>query len=532
MISYSEIALFDYARYASEYGACALEIDTLIVGAGFAGLGMGIRLRQAGLDNFLILEQSSGLGGTWHDNRYPGAACDIPSHLYSYSFENNPSWSRAYADQGEILAYLERCAEKYQVKPHIRYRRKVVAARYDDARGKWSVQTEDGRTYTARVLITACGGLSRPSVPKIAGLSSFQGPVFHTARWRNDVPLEGKRVAVIGTGASGIQVVPELAPRVQQLHVFQRTPGWIVPKTDKPISAPERARFAKFPWLQQLARLWLYLRQEMVAPTLTGFPRWFEFGRHLERQALRYLELSVADPVLRAKLTPSCRIGCKRILLSNDYYSALQRPNVSLVTSPIREITPACIQTQDGAEHAIDALILATGFQAADAMAPFTLRGRNGLELGEQWKNGAEAYLGTTVAGFPNFFMLYGPNTGLGHNSIVYMLESQIAYVVDAIRILHERSLKSVEVDKAVQDEFNSDLRGKLDRTVWHTGGCTSWYQTRTGKLTVMWPGFTFAYRWRTRRFDAHNYVLEANPTRDTSLREAAQRQIRPGALS
>ncbi len=509
-----------------------MEIDTLIVGAGFGGLGMGIRLRQAGLDNFLILEQSGGLGGTWHDNRYPGAACDVPSHLYSYSFEPNAAWSRAYASQAEILAYLERCADKYEVRPHIRFRRKVVAARYDDGRGKWSVQTEDGRTYTARVLITACGVLSRPAFPQVPGLASFRGQVFHTARWRGEAALEGKRVGIIGTGASAVQVIPAIAPNVSMLSVFQRTAGWLLPKLDHEIPPATRSRFAKYPWLQALTRLWLYFRLEAVAPTLTGYPRWLEVGRFFERQALKFLEESVADPELRAKLTPSYRLGCKRILLSNDYYEALQRDNVALVTSGIREVTPQGIVTFDGEEHPLDALILATGFQASEAMAPFTLRGRHGLELVELWKRGAEAYLGTTVAGFPNLFMLSGPNTALGHNSIVYMLESQVAYVTDAIQTMHARSLKSLEVRRAVQDEWNAELHGKLGNTVWTQGGCASWYQTSTGKVTTLWPGFTFEYRWRTRRFDAHNYALEPNPKRAIAPREVAERPIRPGVLS
>jgi cation diffusion facilitator CzcD-associated flavoprotein CzcO len=508
-----------------------LEIDILIVGAGFAGLGMGIRLRQAGLDNFLILEQSAGLGGTWNDNRYPGAACDVPSHLYSYSFDNNPDWSRDFAGQAEILAYLERCADKYGVRPHMRFRRKVVGARFDEARGVWSVQTEDGRTYTARVLVSSCGILTKPSYPQLSGLATFQGPVFHTARWRTDAALQNKRVAVIGTGASAVQIVPELAKTVQALAVFQRTPGWVLPKPDKEIGESVRSRFAKYGWLQKLARLVQYVRMEVAAPTLIRTPKWLEIGRVLERIALRYLDESVPDPVLRAKLTPGYRIGCKRILLSNDYFAALQRENTELVTSGIREVTPTGITTEDGTVHGCDAIVLATGFQSSEVLAPFPLRGRGGEELGERWKDGAEAYLGTTVSGFPNFFMLLGPNTALGHNSVIYMVESQIAYALNAIRTLRERELKTVEVRRAVQDAFNQRLRGRLARTVWATGGCHSWYQTRTGKITTLWPGFTFEYRWRMRRFDLENYQLDPLPKREPA-RVPARGQVRPGALS
>jgi cation diffusion facilitator CzcD-associated flavoprotein CzcO len=508
-----------------------LEIDILIVGAGFAGLGMGIRLRQAGLDNFLILEQASGLGGTWNDNRYPGAACDVPSHLYSYSFENNPNWSREYAGQSEILAYLERCADKYGVRPHMRFRRKVVGARFDEARGTWSVQTEDGRTYTARVLVSSCGILSKPAYPQLSGLATFQGPVFHTARWRSDAVLENKRVAVIGTGASAVQIVPELAKTVQSLSVFQRTPGWVMPKPDKAIAASVKSRFAKHGWLQKLARLGRYLRMEVAAPALLRTPQWLELGRIAERFALRYLDEAVADPVLRAKLTPGYRIGCKRILLSNDYFAALQRENTELVTSGIREITPTGITTEDGTEHGYDVIVLATGFQSSEVLAPFPVRGREGEELGERWKDGAEAYFGTTVSGFPNFFMLLGPNTALGHNSVVYMMESQIAYAVEAIRTLRERDLKTVEVQESVQDAFNRRLQSRLARTVWATGGCHSWYQTHTGKITTLWPGFTFEHRWRMRRFDAENYQLEPLPKREPA-RVETRGHVRPGVLS
>lgn len=511
-----------------------MEIDILIVGAGFAGLGMGIRLRQAGLDNFLILEQASGLGGTWKDNRYPGAACDVPSHLYSYSFENNPSWSRDYAGQAEILAYLERCADKYGVRPHMRFRRKVVGARFDDSaqgRGTWSVQTEDGRTYTARVLITSCGLLTKPAYPQLSGLNTFQGPVFHTARWRSDAALENKRIAVIGTGASAVQVVPELAKQARSLSVFQRTPGWVLPKADAPISAATRSRFAKHAWLQKLARLYQYVRMEIGAAVFVRTPTWLELGRGLERIALRHLDQAVPDPVLRAKLTPGYRIGCKRILLSNDYFAALQRENTELVTSGIREVTPTGITTEDGKEHALDAIVLATGFQAAEMLAPFPVRGRGGEELSERWKEGAEAYLGTTLSGFPNLFMLFGPNTALGHNSVVYMMESQMAYVLDALRVLREGRLKTIEVTKNAQAAFNQRLRGKLARTIWATGGCHSWYQTRTGKITTLWPGFTFEFRWRLRRFDVENYRLDPLPKREP-VRVAARRQVRPGALS
>lgn len=493
-----------------------METEILIVGAGFAGIGMGIRLKQAGFDNFVILEQSSGLGGTWYNNRYPGCACDVPSHLYSFSFEKNPNWSRSFANQQEILAYLERSADKYGVRPHMRFRRKVASARFDDARGTWSVQTEDGRSYTARVLISACGILSRPSSPQIPGLCTFSGPAFHTARWREDVKLDGKRVAVIGTGASAVQVIPSIVDKVSHLSVFQRTPGWVLPKLDYAYSAEARAKFAKKPWLQSLLRRFIYWRLELLATGLVLDRRWRKLGELGERAALRFLNEQVSDPALRAKLTPSFSLGCKRVLLSNDYYWALQRQNAELVTSPIETITARGIRTADGTEHELDAIVLATGFQAADAMTPFTLRGVGGRSLSDAWRDGAEAYLGTSVSGFPNFFMLVGPNSALGHNSIIFMIESHIAYVIDAIRTLRARSLKSLDVRQRVQDAYNKRLHARLGRTVWATGDCHSWYRTRSGKNTTLWPGFTFEFRLRTRRFQPRHYELTTMPARET----------------
>jgi cation diffusion facilitator CzcD-associated flavoprotein CzcO len=513
-----------------DVGANALETDILIVGAGFAGIGMGIRLKQAGLDNFLILEQSSGLGGTWYNNRYPGCACDIPSHLYSFSFEKNPNWSRSFANQQEILAYLERSADKYGVRPHMRFRRKVASARFDEARGTWSVQTEDGRSYTARVLISASGTLSRPSSPQIPGLSAFRGPTFHTARWREDVGLEGKRVAVIGTGASAVQVIPTIVDKVSHLSVFQRTPGWVLPKLDLAYSAETRAKFAKRPWLQSLLRRFIYWRLELLATGLVLDSKWRKLGELGERAARRFLDEQVRDPALRAKLTPDFRLGCKRVLLSNDYYQALQRQNAELVTSPIETITERGIRTADGTEHELDAIVLATGFQAAEPMAPFALRGLGGRALSDVWRDGAEAYLGTSVAGFPNFFMLVGPNSALGHNSIIFMIESHIAYVLDAIRTLRARSLRSLDVRQRVQDTYNRRIHARLARTVWATGDCHSWYRTRSGKNTTLWPGFTFEFRLRTRRFDPTNYDLEPMPARETAPRAAVS--VRQGIVS
>jgi len=495
----------------------------LIVGSGFAGLGMAIRLKQAGIDDFVVLEQASGIGGTWRDNHYPGAACDVQSHLYSFSFEPWPEWSREFAPQKEILAYLEHCADKYGVRPHIRFGARVTRARWNEDESVWEVATSDGDEIRARVLVPGCGPLSRPVMPDIPGLESFQGKTFHSARWDDSFPLEGKTVAVIGTGASAIQIVPEIAPRVGKLFVYQRTPPWLMPKPDGEIPAWKRAAFRRVPAAQQLARQRIYWTRELMALGFVVEPRIMKVA---ERFVHRHLRNKVADPVLRDKLTPRYTMGCKRVLPTNDYLPALQRPNVELVTAPIAEIRAHSIATRDGVERAVDAIVLATGFEAAEQVAPFEIRGRDGRELNEVWTDGAEAYLGTSVAGFPNLFMLIGPNTGLGHTSMIVMIESQVAYVLDAVKRMRARHLESVEVRPDVQAVYNTELQRRLANTVW-ASGCMSWYLTRTGKNTTLWPGFTFEFRMRTRRFDASAYderalrSTEAPTRRRSPLRRA-----------
>ncbi len=474
----------------------------VIVGSGFAGLGMAIRLKQAGIDDFVVLEQAGEVGGTWRDNHYPGAACDVQSHLYSFSFEPWPEWTRDFAQQKEILTYLRHCADKYGVRPHIRFNTRVTGARFDERTGLWEVETGDGKRLRARVLVPGCGPLSRPSLPDIPGLASFQGKMFHSARWDDEYPLEGKKVGVVGTGASAIQIVPAIAARVKQLSVFQRTPPWIMPKPDGVIPSWKRAVFRRVPMAQTAARRGIYWRRELLAVGFVVQPR---IMRALSRLARLNLRRNVRDPALRAKLTPTYTMGCKRILPTNDYLPALQRPNVELVTDGIAEVRAHSIVTKDGTERPLDALVLATGFEAAEAVAPFDVHGRKGQSLDTVWRDGAEAYLGTTVAGFPNLFLLIGPNTGLGHNSMVFMIESQIAYVLDAVKRMRARDLRLVDVRPDVQAAYNARIQERLKNTVWATG-CMSWYLTRSGKNTTIWPGFTFEYRWRTHRFDAASY--------------------------
>jgi cation diffusion facilitator CzcD-associated flavoprotein CzcO len=503
-----------------------IDTEVLIIGTGFSGLGMGIRLLEAGMSDFKILEQAGGVGGTWRDNHYPGVACDVPSHLYSFSFEPNPGWSRLFAEQHEILAYLNHCADKYGVRPHIQFDSTVRKASFDEQRGVWEVSTSDGRVYRARVLVSGCGGLSRPSYPDIPGAARFLGKTCHTARWDHDYALEGKTVAVIGTGASAIQLVPSIAPQVKTLKLFQRTPPWVLPKPDLRISRGAQRRFADHPWLQRTLRNAIYCVLESRALGFTNMLPGMQLSA--EKRAREYLEEQVSDPELRAALTPDYRIGCKRILLSNDYYQALQRDNTEVVTDGIREIREHSIVTNDGREHVVDAIVYATGFQAAEAVSPFEIRGRGGRELNDEWRDGAEAYLGITVTGFPNLFLLMGPNTGLGHNSMVFMIESQIQYVMDTLRTMRERKLSSVEVKPRAQRAFNKRLHERLNKSVWATGGCVSWYQTGNGKNTTLWPGFTFEYRYRTKHFDAAHYDHTPALPEPKRPREQSQPERRP----
>jgi cation diffusion facilitator CzcD-associated flavoprotein CzcO len=492
------------------------EHTVIVVGTGFSGLCAGILLQKAGIHSFTILEKADRIGGTWRENTYPGAACDVPSHLYSYSFEPNPSWSRSYGGQAEILAYLEHCVDKYRLAPHIELETEVTGATFDEASGTWAVTVRrgggrgdggdgagTGRTETlrARALILGNGALHLPAFPDIPGLDRFAGKSFHSARWDHGYDLAGKTVAVIGTGASAIQFVPEIAPKVKRLHLFQRTPPWVVPKADRLMTARERWLFRRLPGAHWARRAGLYWKLETRAVPLVYEPRIAKFG---ERFALRHLERSVPDPVLRAKLTPDYRLGCKRVLLSNDYYPALQRDNVEVVTDAIREIVPDGVITADGVLRKADALIIGTGFRVAEYLTPVRITGRGGRDLNDAWRRGPATYLGINVAGFPNLFLLFGPNTGLGHNSMIFMIEAQTRYAVQAIQALEQKHLAYLDVRPDVQDAFAAELAAKLGKTVWATG-CSSWYKTADGAL-VLWPGFTFDYWRRTRRIDLRRY--------------------------
>jgi cation diffusion facilitator CzcD-associated flavoprotein CzcO len=475
--------------------------DVAIVGAGFSGLGMAIKLQQEGKRDFVVLERSDDVGGTWWANTYPGCRCDVPSHLYSFSFAPNPTWSRTYSPQAEILAYLKSCADRFGVREKVRFGCDVTSAAWED--GRWKLETSQG-ALEARVLILAAGPLSAPSLPSLPGLENFAGRTMHSAEWNHDHDLTGERVAVVGTGASAIQFVPEIRKVAKQVHVFQRTPPWIIPHPDRGISTAERRLYAKLPGAQLFVRGGAYWAREALSLTFMHPPAM----RQLQRLAEWHLKRQVPDPTLQARLRPSYRMGCKRILLSNSWYPTLQMPNVEPVTAGIAEVRGNTIVTGDGAEREVDTLIFGTGFHFNDMPVADMVRGRGGRSLAEVWNGTPEAYRGTTFAGFPNLFMLIGPNTGLGHTSVVVMAEFQIAYVLDALRVMQARGVEVAEVRADAQTAYNADVERRLDGTVWTSGGCTSWYLDDKGRDTVQWPGATWRFRRLMSRFDPGVYDL------------------------
>ncbi|MGN4155314.1 alpha/beta hydrolase fold domain-containing protein, partial [Burkholderia gladioli] len=470
-------------------------LAAIVIGAGFAGIGMGVALKRAGIDDFLILERSHNVGGVWRDNSYPGAACDVPSHLYSFSFEPNPEWTRTFARQPEIYAYLQRCTAKYALERHLRFRAEVAHARYDDLEALWYVTLSDGSTLSAALLISGTGQLSRAAMPNLPGMEAFRGRAFHSAHWDHAYPLEGKRVAVIGTGASAIQFVPAIADTVQSLTVFQRSPAYMMPRPDREYRPWQRALFRRLPWAMKLHRAAIYLRYESRAIAFTRLNGLMKFA--VGRPFRKLLAQQVPDAALRERLTPDYPIGCKRILLSSDYLAAMSRNNVELVTQGIQRVTGHGVETTDGTLHEVDAIIYGTGFAATEFLSPMRITGRDGLDLNEVWRRGAQAWLGMTVPGFPNFFMLYGPNTNLGHNSIVYMLESQIAHVMRCVRRMRRSGASTIDVDPRRYRRFNLHVQQRLANSVW--SGCKSWYLDAAGHNSTNWPGFTLSYRWLTR---------------------------------
>jgi cation diffusion facilitator CzcD-associated flavoprotein CzcO len=484
----------------------ATHVRTLIVGTGFAGLGTAVRLKQRGDTDFVVLERAGDVGGTWRDNTYPGCQCDVPSTLYSFSFAPNPNWTNTFPLQREIWEYLREVARRFDVIPHIRFNHEVVDARWDEDTARWLIGTNRG-DFSAQFLVLGNGPLSEPSVPDFPGLDTFRGTVFHSGRWNHNHDLSGERVAVVGTGASSIQFVPEIQPHAGRLLIYQRTPPWVLPHPKRNVSRVERWFYRNVPVTQLMLRASTYMTRESLVLGFTRNPRLMGL---LETLGRKHIRDHVSDPELRRKLTPKYRIGCKRIIISDDYYPALSRPNVDVITQRIREIRAHSIVTDDGAEHATDTIILATGFQVTDPPIAKRISGVNGKSLADAWQGSPQAYRGTTVTGFPNMFMLAGPNTGLGHTSLVYMIESQIAYVMDALRFVERSNTEVVEVRSDVQAAYNRELQERLQGTVWTAGGCSSWYIDRTGRNTTLWPTFTLPFRQRTARFDAEAYKVRA----------------------
>jgi cation diffusion facilitator CzcD-associated flavoprotein CzcO len=491
---------------ASSSNSSVTTLDVLIVGAGFSGICMGIKLLEAGMKSFLIIEKSCEIGGTWWDNRYPGCACDIPSYLYSFSFAPSTEWTRMYPGQQEIHDYLKRCVERYGLAPYLRLNTRFQEAIWSESAGAWNVRAGNGMQIRARVLVSGMGALHVPRYPELPGLERFSGPAFHSSAWDHNVELDGKNVAVVGTGASAIQFVPQIAPRVGQLHLFQRTPPWIVPRLDFAFSEKWRRRFRSIPITRWALRQYIFWRQEI---RVLGFLGNETFRKKVEAIALRHMSRRIKDPRLRAALTPNYQLGCKRVLVSDDYYPTLNRPNVELITEGIAEVCKHSIATRDGVKRPVDVLIYGTGFRATEPLIGCRIVGKGGVEIHDAWGKRMTAYLGVTVNGFPNFFMLLGPNTGLGHNSVVLMIEAQVRYTMNCLKLMKHMKQHILEVRAEIQQRFVEEIYRRMSGTVWQSGGCKSWYQDQnTGEITTLWPGPVISYLRRMRSVSSSDYQL------------------------
>ncbi|AUG80888.1 cyclohexanone monooxygenase [Kitasatospora sp. MMS16-BH015] len=479
-------------------------VRVAVIGSGFGGIGAGVRLRRAGITDFVILERAAAVGGTWRDNSYPGCACDVPSHLYSFSFAPNPEWPRAFSYQPDIRAYLEKVTDTFGVRPHLRFNAEVLEARWEDEHSRWRLTTAAGE-WTADAVVSAAGPLADPQIPNIPGLADFPGRVFHSSRWDHDYDLRGKRVAVVGTGASAAQIIPAIQPQVGQLTVFQRTPAWVLPRADREISGLEKWLHSAVPPTGKLRRGALFALRELQVDAFVRRPGALKLVQQL---AVRNIERGVRDPQLRAKLTPDYRIGCKRILLSNTYYPALAAPNTEVVAAGLSEVRGSTLVDAQGGEHEVDAIVFGTGFHVTDMPIGERVFGIGGRSLREDWKGGMEALRGSTVHGFPNLFFVIGPNTGLGNSSMILMIESQLNYLIDALTALPATGAVAMHPTERAQRRWNLELQHKMERTVWTTGGCRSWYLDEGGKNTVLWPGSTSGFRRATRKVDLAEYEL------------------------
>ncbi len=481
------------------------DFPVAIVGAGFAGLGMAIQLKKAGLHSFTIFEAADDVGGTWRDNTYPGCACDVPSHMYSFSFAKSSSWSRMYSGQHEIWQYLKHLVTEFGLEPHIRFNTRVVDFHFEEKAGLWHLRTERGEPFVARVVVSGTGPLNKPAFPEILGRETFAGTSFHSSEWNHDYDLTGKQVAVIGTGASAIQIVPQIAPLVGHLSLFQRTPPWIVPKLDFAFPAWIKRLFRWFPPVQWMFRVFLYWQLESRA---FGFVTAPKLMKPISKLGLAHIERQIQDPELRKLVTPNYMLGCKRVLLSNEYYPALERENVSLHTKGITEILPHGVRCEDGSEVAVDAIVYSTGFRVYDFLGKMSVTGLEGRDLKETWAKNAKTYYGMAVSGFPNLYFMVGPNTGLGHNSLVFMMEAQYHYILQCIQQIKRRKLRYLDVDPDVQEKQHDALQKRMQDTIWLSGGCRSWYLNEEGKNYSLWPDYTFKYWLKTRHFKARDYRM------------------------
>lgn len=483
-------------------------IELAIIGSGFGGLGAAVMAIEQGIESFVVLERSHAVGGTWRDNTYPGCACDIPSHLYSFSFAQNPEWSRSYPAQPEIEDYLERVKDRFNLGSHLRFGFDVETVRWREDQHCWELTSRTGEQLLASAVISATGPLSQPSLPDIPGLESFEGEIFHSAAWRHDVNLASKRVGVVGTGASAIQLVPAIADEVEHLDVFQRTPPWVLPRDDRPAPVWRRRLYRSIPFLQRLHRWRIYLRQELLSIAFIGNGKIANrFTKRIIEETTAQIDAAFADASEAEALRPSYKPGCKRLLISNDWYPALARDNVDVITASIERVTPAGVVTSDGNEHELDVLVLATGFAVTQFPSPLSIFGRNAEDLKEHWSAGASTDLGMTVSGYPNLWFLAGPGTGLGHNSIVFMIEVQLQHIARALRFMKRNGVAAIEVRAEIEDASYEELQRRIASTVW-ASGCSSWYATEDGRVDTIWPGTTTEYWWRARRFDPRKYLL------------------------
>ncbi len=492
-------------------------LGVVVVGAGFSGLSVAWRLRERGEEDFLVLERGQNVGGVWRENNYPGVACDVPSHLYSLSFAPNPEWDRAFSRGSRIQDYLESVVEKRGLKPWVSLNEELLDAEWDAEAALWRLTTSR-RRLGARVLVSCAGPLTEPIYPEVPGLDLFEGKTLHSARWDHGHDLAGERVAVVGTGASAVQIVPELQPVAGRLYVFQRTPGWVVPRPDRRITEFEKRVLRAFPALTKLYRTGQFLFRDLMSYRMI---RRNPLARRLfQRKSRTFLEKQVPDPELRRKLAPDYEIGCKRVLITNDFYPALTQPNVELVANGLREVRERSVVAVDGTEYAVDTIVFATGYDTTTPAIYKRIRGRDGRSIEEVWDGSPRFHRATAVAGFPNFFNLCGPGTGSGHGSMIWKAEAQTAYVMDALRVMDERGLESVEVRPDAQDHYMRWAGDDLDRTVWARGGCQSWYLDEAGKPSLMWPRTMWGFRRMLRRFDPEHYRLqparEVQPTRRT----------------